>query len=88
MEKELVKALLERSEGLCERIIAGRRCMSAGDWRGMSRHHKVKRSHGGKDTLENLLVVCYPCHSALEGLREIAPKVVSGSFGARYKLGT
>jgi len=45
-------------------------CQGKGDWRGLSRSHIILKSRGGKDTLENILVECYPCHSKRHNLRE------------------
>lgn len=69
------KAKLDRD--LCERAdgqwLEGRcigalceTCGGAGDWRRLSRSHIIPKSRGGKDTMENLLVECYPCHERYE----------------------
>lgn len=47
----------ERSNGRCEAQIGGG-CLG----QGTQAHHKRRRSQGGKDTAENLLWVCLPCH--------------------------
>lgn len=38
-------------------------CGMAPDWRGMSVHHKVKRSQGGDESDGNLTWLCARCHS-------------------------
>lgn len=43
-------------DGCCE--ICGR----PPDWRGLGKHHKVFRSHGGDDTRENIVWACGDCH--------------------------
>ena len=30
---------------------------------GLHAHHRIYRSHGGPDTMENILTVCHVCHS-------------------------
>jgi len=47
------EAVTERSGGVCEG------CSSAV---GTQRHHRVFRSHGGTETLANLLCLCVLCH--------------------------
>lgn len=39
-------------------------CVICGD-RGRDIHHVVYRSHGGKDTEDNLVLLCRDCHSHL-----------------------
>jgi hypothetical protein len=56
-EKPIRKALLERCKGLCEH------CGQSPDWRGLSPHEKVFRSHGGCLTMENSEMRCGRCHS-------------------------
>jgi hypothetical protein len=43
------------------------RCQAAGCGRTrfLEVHHRVMRSRGGPDALDNMLVVCAPCHRAL-----------------------
>ena len=50
--------------GVCER------CNSAPDFRGLHPHEKVFKSHGGKLSLENSLMLCGKCHSKEHGVRE------------------
>ena len=64
LNRELEEKLKERCRGLCE--ICGRRP----DWRGLHAHHIVFRSHGGKDTLENLKMLCGRYHSKEHGIKE------------------
>ena len=63
-EKAVHAKVIERSQGLCER------CGCAPDFRGLSVHHKVFRSHGGKSTLENQVALCGRCHSKEHGIIE------------------
>jgi len=69
------KALCERAGGVwdgkhCECALC-ETCGGAGDWRGLSRSHIIPKSRGGKDTPENVLIECYPCHSKKHGVKEI-----------------
>lgn len=51
----------------------GGRCETCGkkaDWRGLSVHHKVFRSHQGKTDMDNCEMVCAPCHSRLHNICE------------------
>ena len=59
--------LFLRSHGLCEI------CGKCPDWRGLAVHHIRKRSHGGSDKPENLLVVCGRCHSKEHDIVEASP---------------
>lgn len=73
---KLDQALCERAGGIWTE---GRRCQGAfcetcggsGDWRGLSRSHIISKGRGGKDTLENIKIECYRCHSKRHGIREI-----------------
>ncbi len=57
-EKELTLKLLERCKGFCEI------CGKWPDWRGLSKHEIVFRSHGGDPLDEdNTLMACGDCHS-------------------------
>jgi 5-methylcytosine-specific restriction endonuclease McrA len=64
-EKELKEKLLERSDGHCEC------CGELPDWRGLSVHHKIYRSQGGKSDLDNCEMLCGKCHSARHGINEV-----------------
>jgi hypothetical protein len=59
----VVRELRKRSGGMCEI------CHSS---EAVHAHHKLMRSHGGKDTLENLLHVCAWCHHAAHSKPELA----------------
>jgi 5-methylcytosine-specific restriction endonuclease McrA len=50
---EITPALLARAHGICE-ICRSLPCEH--------RHHKLRRSQGGKNTLDNLLFLCHGCH--------------------------
>jgi len=41
------------------------RCQLCGSMQQLEVHHRVFRSHGGKDAEENLVTLCHSCHSAL-----------------------
>ena len=64
MDKKLLEQLKVRCGGLCEL------CGSPGDWRGLSPHHKIFKSHQGKDSLDNVVMLCGRCHSDCHGLHE------------------
>ena len=62
------RGLLELSppdDGLCEK------CHKPPDFRGLSRHHKKKRSQGGGEDKGNIIWLCGRCHSAEEGVKEL-----------------
>jgi len=65
-EAEIKAQLYERAGGRCED------CGGRGDWRGLAAHHAVFRSHGGSDTLDNLVLLCGKCHSKRHGIKEVA----------------
>lgn len=62
---ELKYNLIIRAGACCEK------CHKPADWRGLQAHHKEFRSHGGKDTLDNLILVCGKCHAEYHGIKEI-----------------
>lgn len=64
-ERKLSAILLEKCKGLCMR------CGNIPDWRGLSKHEIVFRSHGGSATDENnTILVCGKCHAELHGIHE------------------
>jgi len=63
--KKLRRQVIERAGGLCEV------CRGPGDFRGLAIHHKVLRSRGGKDELDNLILLCGRHHSQAHGIREV-----------------
>lgn len=63
--------VFNRAGGLCEGIVNGQRCLSPGDWRGLSMHHIKKRSQGGQHTADNLRLQCGKCHSLDHGIKEV-----------------
>lgn len=75
-DKGLDKALCIRAHGewiggncvgaICETCLDHNK-----DWRGLSRSHIISKGRGGKDTLENIKIECYRCHSKRHGIREI-----------------
>ncbi len=52
-------------DGKCQK------CGNAPDFRGLAKHHLTFRSHGGKDTEDNLIWVCGKCHSEYHGINEL-----------------
>ncbi len=50
---------IERAEGLCEARWAG--CSAKGE----HAHHIRRKSQGGEDVVDNLLIVCQNCHGAI-----------------------
>ncbi len=50
--REFRRAVLERADGRCERC--GERCVPEA----LEAHHKLPRSRGGQDTLENGFALC------------------------------
>jgi len=64
LRSKLKKELIEE-HGVCMA------CGSKGDFRGLSLHHKIKLSHGGKTEESNLLLLCGKCHSLAHNIREV-----------------
>jgi len=61
-----LEALLESHwRWLCRLIDkrAGYRCEGCGEIVPLQHHHREFRSHGRKDTLENILAECFRCHA-------------------------
>jgi len=52
-------------DGICEE------CGNPPDFRGLSPHEKVFRSHGGKLSLENSIMACGKCHAKYHNRREV-----------------
>ena len=64
-EQKFKKELLIRCQGLCEN------CKQLPDWRGLSKHEKVFRSHGGNPLdPTNTEILCGRCHSQKHGIQE------------------
>ena len=65
-ERELAEDLVNKSGGRCTS------CGETPDWRGLSKHEKVKRSQGG-DPLDpdNCQMLCGRCHSREHGIKEV-----------------
>ena len=64
-ERKLTQELLIRCGGLCEM------CGNLPDFRGLSKHEKIKRSQGGDPTnRDNCLMLCGKCHSGCHGILE------------------
>lgn len=66
--KQARRLAVERAEGLCEARWAG----CAG--RGEHAHHVRRRSQGGDDTVDNLLMVCHRCHGEIHANPALAAK--------------
>jgi 5-methylcytosine-specific restriction endonuclease McrA len=60
----LARKVLRRHASICMENY-GWRCGSCGSVSGLTAHHKVFRSHGRNDRVENLIPLCYQCHSAI-----------------------
>lgn len=58
--RKLVAAVYDR-DGHC--------CILCGAWvqEGEKPHHVIFKSHGGGDTLDNLVLLCYKCHQKVHG---------------------
>ncbi len=64
-EQKLKKELVEKCGGLCEN------CHQPPDFRGLSKHEKVFRSHGGNPLdKNNVEILCGRCHSLRHGVIE------------------
>ena len=57
---ELREKVYDRSMGVCELKLKG--CEWYAGWKSGELHHKVHRSLGGSDTIDNCLFVCKSCH--------------------------
>jgi len=62
--KKMRQKVLDRAGNLCEV------CGGPGDFRGLAIHHRVMRARGGKDQLDNLILLCGRHHSEAHGIRE------------------
>lgn len=63
---DVVVAVLERANGICERCGAPAPFMRASDATPyLEVHHKVRLADGGEDTVENAIAVCPNCHREL-----------------------
>jgi 5-methylcytosine-specific restriction endonuclease McrA len=48
-----------------------KQCQKCGSTTGLEAHHKIERSDGGADTLENLIALCSLCHDEWTVLESI-----------------
>jgi 5-methylcytosine-specific restriction endonuclease McrA len=62
IEAELRAKLLEEHGGLCME------CGRWPDFLGLSLHHKLFKSRGGKTEDDNVTLVCSECHSRFHGV--------------------
>lgn len=58
--------ITQPEDGRCEQ------CHQLPDFRGLTKHHIVRRSHCGNDDRTNLIWLCGLCHSKTHGIKEIA----------------
>jgi 5-methylcytosine-specific restriction endonuclease McrA len=70
--RELVEEVYTRDDFRCRNP----RCLTPGFM--ISAHHRVFRSHGGDDSLENLITLCINCHKAVHGYKL---KIISWPYG-------
>ena len=61
--KEVELICLERANYTCEAKFEG--CQGSQFLQG---HHKIFRSRGGKNTVDNCLIVCQHCHDKFHGI--------------------
>lgn len=64
---EVIAAVDERAGGLCED------CHQGPDWRGFAYHEPIKGLGGTtvEFTKDQVRKLCYPCHSARHGIKEV-----------------
>ena len=62
--RELRKHILRRD---------GWRCQLCGSMTNLEVHHKQFRSHSGEDDEQNLITLCFNCHSSAHG-QDVGPK--------------
>lgn len=73
--------VLRRDNGLCQRCLRTNRVSLGTDC-----HHKVPRSRGGQDSMENLEMLCGTCHQQADAAalgRTVKPRVQIGLDGFR-----
>lgn len=56
--RKLVKQVYKRD---------GYKCVKCGLRQNLTPHHVIFRSHGGEDSLENLITLCIECHNGVHG---------------------
>jgi 5-methylcytosine-specific restriction endonuclease McrA len=56
------------------------RCQKCGSLENLQIHHKIKRSHQGREALENLVTLCAYCHLAEHGQLRFEARAV-GTIG-------
>jgi 5-methylcytosine-specific restriction endonuclease McrA len=55
----------------------GWRCQLCGSMTNLEVHHKQFRSHSGEDDEQNLITLCFNCHSSAHG-QDLGPKSDQG----------
>ena len=69
-QKELALRSRLKKELMAECEMCCQSCGTAGDFRGMALHHKIRLSQGGKTEKSNLEILCGKCHSLAHNIRE------------------
>src|SRR5262249_17162400 len=67
----------------------GWRCQQCGSTASLHVHHRLFRSHGGEDGMDNLITICAHCHDAIH--RELGSQFKDGDwlvFGTQHRGGT
>ena len=62
MLAKLAKQVIERSGGVCENCNSNQGPLDI--------HHILFKSHGGRDEIENLILLCRECHERAHGIRK------------------
>jgi len=60
--------LMEQCEGRC--MECGKMPDYKDGYGQLHLHHKIRKSHGGKSTMENCVLICRKCHNAAGGIYE------------------
>jgi len=63
--RQLKAQLIKESGGRCQK------CGKLPDWRGLALHHEKFLSRGGGTRLDNVILVCYSCHSKKHNIKEV-----------------
>jgi hypothetical protein len=65
------RLVIENYKRICDIVdrLQEYRCRRCGQRQPLSHHHKTFRSHGRKDTVENIEALCLSCHNAAHHLK-------------------